>query len=50
MKRVWRGGGVPKSSLSGPILFLIAENRPVAVTQGYRAQICQGLETNFKRS
>lgn len=42
------GQGVPKSSPSGPVLFLIAENRPVAVPQGCGAQACQGLENDFR--
>lgn len=36
------------SPLSGPMLFLIAENQPMAVPQGCRAQACQGSETDFR--
>lgn len=46
--RAERGGGAPMSLLSGPVLFLIAENQPMAVPQGCRVQACQGSETDFR--
>ena len=36
------------SPLSGPMLFLIAENQPMAVPQSCRVWACQGSETDFR--
>lgn len=41
-------GGDPRVLYQGQYYFLIAENRPAAVPQGYSAQACQGSETNFR--
>ena len=41
-------GEAPMSPLSGPMLFLIAENQPMAVPQSCRARACQGSETDFR--